>query len=129
MASLTILPVHYQSYGISVSDWITLFTLCLAPLFAQLISGTPQPSYLHTSRPKWHDRLVLYNPTSILWRYAIIADRRIRAWKWDKVDLAASNALFWTADGWDGSEAIVDQAMRKCTFLPESARSRCSRER
>jgi hypothetical protein len=32
-----------QSSGINFSDWITLFTLCLAPLAAHLIAGVPDP--------------------------------------------------------------------------------------
>lgn len=64
----------------------------------------------------------MYNPTSILWRYAAIADRRIRARCWDKKVFAATNALFWTSQGWDGSEEMVALSSPYCTHLPEHAR-------
>lgn len=35
--------VQYQSSGISFSDWVTLFTLCLAPIVAHLLAGVPEP--------------------------------------------------------------------------------------
>ncbi|KAH9905300.1 hypothetical protein F4778DRAFT_802788 [Xylariomycetidae sp. FL2044] len=116
--------IKFQSQDITFSDWITLFTLCFAPLIAHVLSGAPRPSYLAGpgARPRWHDRMCLYNPTSILWRYAAIADRRIRARVWDNSIMAASNALFWTSRGWDGSEAMVRAARPLGTRLPEHAR-------
>ena len=51
----------------------------------------------------------------------MIADRRIRARSWDRVSIAASNALFWTPRGWDGSEAMVDACSPYFTHLPEHA--------
>jgi hypothetical protein len=37
---------HYQSQGTSYGDWITLFTLCLAPIIAHLVAGVPAPGRL-----------------------------------------------------------------------------------
>jgi hypothetical protein len=71
-------------------------------------------------RPKWYDRLCHYNPTSIIWRYAAITDRRLRATNWNAHDLAASNAIFWTAKGWDGEEAMVHTAAPYCLRYPET---------
>lgn len=115
-------PITYQSGDNTFSEWITLFTLCLAPLVAHIIAGVPQVSCLAKQRPRWHDRICHYNPISILWRYAAIADRRIRAQSWDVVDLAASNTLFWTANGWDGSEDMVEATLSFCARLPEDKR-------
>lgn len=97
----------YQANDVQFADWISLITVCLAPLVAHLVSGTPRTVYLHNVRPKWHDKIVHYNPTAILWRYFAITDRRIRARNWNHSDMAAGNALFWTARGWDGSEEMM----------------------
>ncbi|KAF4943780.1 hypothetical protein FSARC_14831 [Fusarium sarcochroum] len=120
MTAIIILPLRYQSQDIALSDWITVLTLCLAPLIAHVLIGAPSPTYLSISRPSWHERICHYNPTSIIWRYAMITDRRIRAKNWDKVDLAATNALFWTDGGWDGSEEIINFSRPRCVQLPDS---------
>ncbi|CAI6334251.1 unnamed protein product [Periconia digitata] len=106
----TILPIQFNSQCITFPEWISLFTLCLAPLIAHIASGIPPVSYLSHTRPKWYDHLCHYNPTSIVWRYAVITDRRIRATQWSRDDLTASNAIFWTAKGWDGHEDMVVKA-------------------
>ncbi|KAJ1323460.1 hypothetical protein MN608_11615 [Microdochium nivale] len=88
-----------RDQDIPFSEWVTLLTVALAPLVAHIAAGTPYPSVLslrYCQRPRWHDSICLYNPTSIFWRYAAIADRRIRARDWGVADMAASNALFWT---------------------------------
>ncbi|KAJ3561086.1 hypothetical protein NPX13_g9081 [Xylaria arbuscula] len=54
-----------------------------------------------------------------MWRYAAIADRRIRALEWGSQDLAASNALFWTAHGWDGSQEMVELSLPYRLRKPE----------
>ncbi|KAI1136499.1 hypothetical protein F5Y05DRAFT_405397 [Hypoxylon sp. FL0543] len=115
-------PLTYQSQGIAFEEWVRLFTLCLAPLIAHIAAGTPRPSYISKDRPRWHDRLGHFNPTSILFRYASIADRRIRALNWDASTMAATNALFWTDDGWDGSEEMILRSLPYCTHLPEHPR-------
>ncbi|KAG6362300.1 hypothetical protein INS49_010530 [Diaporthe citri] len=121
---MPILPLTYQSRDISFSDWISLVTLCLAPLVAHVAAGAPQPSYLTRRRlPKWHDLLCHYNPTSILWRYFAVTDRRLRAKHWDVADIAAANALFWTDAGWDGSEKVAEQSLSFCSRLPAHART------
>lgn len=119
---LTIFPLKYSSHEIDRADWVALLTLCLAPLIAHIIAGVPSPTYLHRSRPKWHELLCHYNPTSILWRYAAIADRRIRARSWDQNDLASTNAIFWTKRGWDGSEDMISTSAAYCYHLPDNTR-------
>ncbi|RYC54006.1 hypothetical protein CHU98_g12202 [Xylaria longipes] len=114
-----IFPLTFQGHGISFPDWISLITLALAPLVAHVVGGAPQPSYLVTTRPKWHDRLVHYNPTSILWRYSAIIDRRLRAMNWNREDIAATNAIFWTSHGWDGTEDMVQLSRPFCLRLPD----------
>ncbi|KAF2641553.1 hypothetical protein P280DRAFT_450947 [Massarina eburnea CBS 473.64] len=119
-----IIPIQYNSQCISYPEWVTLLTICLCPLFAHIVSGTSPISYLSPTRPKWYDRICHYNPTSIIWRYAAITDRRVRAICWSRNDLAASNAIFWTAKGWDGSEEMVLAASPYCLFAPETTHSR-----
>ena len=41
---LTIFPVKYSSHEIDRSDWVSLLTLCLAPLIAHIIAGVPSPT-------------------------------------------------------------------------------------
>ncbi|KAG8670616.1 hypothetical protein FPOAC2_09989 [Fusarium poae] len=120
--ALFIHPLVFQSQDITISDWISVLTLCLAPLIAHVLIGAPSPTYLSLSRPPWHERLCHYNPTSILWRYAMVTDRRIRAKNWDRIDLAATNALFWTDEGWDGSEEIIQYSRPRCVQLPDDDR-------
>src|ERR1700744_5907690 len=36
----------YNSQHININDWISLFTLCLAPLIAHLVAGVPEPGTL-----------------------------------------------------------------------------------
>ncbi|RYP02262.1 hypothetical protein DL764_005869 [Monosporascus ibericus] len=122
MTVVQVFPFTYQSQDITFATWITLFTLCLAPLVAHIVAGVPQPSFLCSHSPKWHELICHYNPTSIIWRYAMITDRRIRAKSWDREDIAASNALFWTSRGWDGSEIMVTAGLPYCTRLPDHPR-------
>ncbi|KAM0810006.1 putative SUR7/PalI family-domain-containing protein [Seiridium cardinale] len=124
MAGVYLQPLQWNSQCITFSEWSSLLTLCLAPLIAHILSGTPHVSYLSHSRPKWYDYLCHYNPTSILWRYAAITDRRIRALQWSPSDMAASNAIFWTSEGWNGSERFVSQATVHCIQTPKHARVR-----
>lgn len=116
-----VLPFTYQASGILFADWISLTTLCLAPLIVHIVSGAPSPVYLSTPRPHWHERLGHYNPTSILWRYFSILDRRVRSRAWNAPDMAASNALFWTSRGWDGSEDMMRKSRRFCSRIPSSS--------
>jgi hypothetical protein len=118
----TTVTFAHQSQGIDFGEWISLFTLCLAPLIVHIIAGVPSPIYLHSRRPKWHERIVHYNPTSILWRYFAIFDRRVRSKVWNSADMAASNAHFWMEQGWDGSEQMMEKSRAFCTRLPDKPR-------
>ncbi|CZR52218.1 uncharacterized protein PAC_02095 [Phialocephala subalpina] len=122
--TLGILPITYQSKGISFSEWVSLLTLCVTPLLAHIIAGIPDIVCLSVPRKhlSWHQRLCQYNPTTIIWRYFAITDRRIRAKNWDANTLAASNALFWTRRGWDGSEAMIQSSRKYCIKPPDSTR-------
>jgi hypothetical protein len=120
-STIDILPIKIQSKELTFNDWITLFTLCLAPLLAHILSGVPKIVYLAKNKPDWHHQLGLYNPTTILWRYFAIADRRMRAKNWNAADMSASNAYFWTPRGWDGSEAISRKSREYCVTLPETS--------
>ncbi|KAK0638557.1 hypothetical protein B0T16DRAFT_462327 [Cercophora newfieldiana] len=120
--SINVSPLTYQSGGVTVSQWLSLITLCLAPLIAHIVAGAPEPTYLCRRRPKWHERMCIYSPISILWRYAAITDRRIRALDWSPSDMAAANAIFWTSSGWNGSEEMAARSVYFCARLPDKAR-------
>ena len=116
------LSFNFQSSGIGFDEWVSLFTLCLAPVVVHLAIGVPEPTYLHDRPIKWHDRICHYNPTSILWRYFAIVDRRIRVRNWTALDMGASNAIFWTTHGWDGSEAMMIESRASCVRCPKNTR-------
>ncbi|KAE9382215.1 hypothetical protein N431DRAFT_319035, partial [Stipitochalara longipes BDJ] len=113
-------PPSYQSSHLTFNDWVTLYTLCLAPLIAHIVAGVPTVVYLSQDRPNWVQRLGLYNPTTILWRYFAITDRRLRAKRWSAANLSSSNVYFWTRAGWDGSEALTRKSQAYCISLPRS---------
>jgi hypothetical protein len=117
-----IIPLSLNSKCIPFTEIFSLLTLCLAPLITHVASGSASVSYLVKSRPHWYERICHYNPTSILWRYAAITDRRIRATSWDNTDMALSNAIFWTSHGWNGSEEMVAIAEPYCCRLPAHSR-------
>lgn len=104
----------YQSRSINFSEWVSLLTLCLAPLIAHIIAGVPNPVILQNPAPHWTARVCHYNPTSILWRYFVIVDRRARARTWTALDMAACNAEFWTGTRWNGSEAMITKTRSRC---------------
>ena len=122
--TLIIDPISFNSGSISFTDWITLLTLCLAPLLAHIVAGAPEPTILNSTRPQWHDRALLYNPTTILWRYFATVDRRIRSHRglWTPQRAAASNAVFWTSDGWNGSKDMIISSRHYIVHLPERPR-------
>ena len=102
-----------------LEDWLSILTLCFAPLIAHVISGVPIVVLRCPDSVSWLDYLCLYNPTTIVWRYLAIADRRIRYRRsWSAADMAASNALFWTSHGFDGSEEMMWQSRAFCTRAP-----------
>ena len=115
-----IVPLSYLSGKITFNAWIDLITLSLAPLLAHLACGAPRTTLIDDSvpKPRWHDRMCHYNPTSVLWRYYAIADRRLRSTKWTEKDMAAANAVFWTKAGWDGSEVAALESERYLQRIP-----------
>jgi hypothetical protein len=80
----------------------------------------PKIVHLSPDKPHWRHRLGLYNPTTILWRYFAITDRRIRAKHWDAAELCAVNVYFWTPRGWDGSEVMPQKSREYCVALPDN---------
>ncbi|PMD31304.1 hypothetical protein L207DRAFT_519558 [Hyaloscypha variabilis F] len=122
MGSFYFLP-NFHSHGLTFNDWLSLLTLCLAPLIAHIVAGVPPPTYLHSRRPTWHDRICHYNPTSILWRYLAITDRRVRAKSWSALEMAATNAIFWSKHGWDGSEEMIQLSQDFCIQPPSNNRN------
>ncbi|KAF2463048.1 uncharacterized protein BDR25DRAFT_338027 [Lindgomyces ingoldianus] len=119
-----ITPLQFNSGCITFTEWISLYTLCLAPLIAHVVSGAPAASYLTKPKPRWHDQICLWNPTSIIWRYAAIFDRRLRAKSWSRDDLATTNAILWTRNGWDGSDGVVSEAVTSCVQRPDRTHGR-----
>ena len=124
--SLVVESMSLNSSSISFTTWYSLLTLCFAPLLAHVTVGAPEPTILGSTRPRWHDRALLYNPTSIIWRYFGIVDRRLRSDRGCGTThrAAASNALFWTQNGWDGSKHMITSSQRFTIHLPEKARVR-----
>jgi hypothetical protein len=112
--------VKFSSHrpALDLGKILSLWTLALAPLIAHVIAGVPEPIYLCAEPPRWIDYAVLWNPTSIIWRYFTIFDRRIRAKNWNRETLASSNALFWTTNGWNGSEDMIREGRKYCIRLP-----------
>lgn len=110
--------------NVNLNDWISNLTLCLAPLLTHLIVGVPSPVYLCQRRPRWHNYIGHFNPTSIIWRYFAITDRRAntKPKNWTSTKMSASNALFWTSDGWDGSEQMIAKSARFLIRKPQTTR-------
>jgi hypothetical protein len=107
---------EHKSQSITFSEWLFLLTLCFAPLATHLLVGVPEPTVF--VKLPWQQRICHFNPTSILWRYFAIADRRARARKWGCCNLAATNAVFWDGTHWDGSEEKMARMRGKATKLP-----------
>lgn len=102
-------------------SFISLWTLSLAPLIAHVIAGVPQRTLLAEPEPTVLQKIVHWNPTSIMWRYFAIIDRRVRSKSWDKAALATTNALFWTERGWDGGEGVSSRNRLYLTRVPKKA--------
>jgi hypothetical protein len=117
------LKVVYQSKSIPLNEWLAQFTLCFTPFATHLLTGVP--SFVRTPGAKppslWH-QIAFFHPMTIIWRYAMIADRRIRARNWSPADLAATNAAFWTGAYWDGSESIMFESREWVTRAPHHNR-------
>ncbi|EPE30281.1 hypothetical protein GLAREA_13004 [Glarea lozoyensis ATCC 20868] len=113
------LAIRHDDESISAADWLSQITLCLAPLIIHVFVGIPTAVYLYRKEPRWHDQLGFYNPTTILWRYMAILDRRVRAKKWKSIDMGATNVRFWTQRGWDGSEEMMELSREFCTRIPQ----------
>lgn len=107
----------FQSQDIEFSDWISLLTLCLAPLVAHIFVGAPEPVVVAKPSPRWRERILHFNPTSIYWRYYAITIRLARAQSWSADETAATNAIFWVGGKlkWDGSEAIMTESKNNKT--------------
>ena len=127
--------VPYQSAGIPFNEWLAQLTLCFAPFAAHILNGVPTTVMTEHSSPSWASRISFYNPTTILWRYIIITDRRIRCKNWTAEDMAASNAAFLVgADSsgsaipsgatgrWDGSEDIMVRSREWLIRTPPRSR-------
>jgi hypothetical protein len=119
------IPTHstvyfrYQSSSIPFDEWISMLTVCLAPLVTHIVFGFAEPVLLSDQLPRWTDRLAQFNPITIVWRWYAIVYRRIRAKNWDRADMAASNAIFWNGRRWDGSEEMMSMSRDWVTKVPE----------
>ena len=126
----------YKSYMNDVSVWFTMFTLCLAPLVSHIALGLPKIVVMDSSEesadtnlpskllyPPWTERITLFNPVTIVWRYYAIAYFRLRNRSWDATELAAVNAAFWdsTTRRWDGTDTTVLSARKYLTSPPEAS--------
>ena len=111
----------YQSQSIGFSEWLSLLTLAFAPLVAHIFVGVMEPTVLN-GEISWKQQICHYNPTSIIWRYLAITDRRCRAREWTQLDMAATNAVFWNRKHWDGSLEIMNEKKDLATKFPSSNR-------
>jgi hypothetical protein len=115
LISLRSIPFYFtfRFQHLGFSEWITLFTLCVAPLAVHILVGAPEPVVLKNPPPRWNERLLHLNPTSIYWRYYAITIRRAHAKSknenWSEDEIASTNAIFWVGDTskWDGSEEMM----------------------
>ena len=127
--------IPYQSAGIPFNEWLAQLTLCFAPFAAHILNGVPTTVMTEHSSPSWTSRINFYNPTSILWRYLMITDRRIRCKNWTAEDMAGSNAAFFvgadssrsvipsaTTGRWDGSVDIMLRSQRWLVRRPPRSR-------
>lgn len=108
-----------QCGSTSLYQWVNLLTVCLAPLVTHVVFGFADPVLLSDQPPRWYDRLAQFSPITIIWRWLAIVNRRIRALDWDRADMAATNAIFWTGSRWDGSEEIMLDSRDWITKLPQ----------
>jgi hypothetical protein len=126
----------HQSQLNDVNQWFTMFTLCLAPLVSHLALGLPRTVLMSpesaddelttTSEslfPPWTERITLFNPISLVWRYYSIVYFRLRSPSWDAADLAAANPAFWNTKTrrWDGTDRTLFLSRRYLTSPPESS--------
>lgn len=111
-----------RSGSINLSEWLQMFTICLAPLIMHIVAGVPDSVSLSAHKPSFISRLPNFNPISILWRYYAIADRRSRAKRWDEYDMASSNAAIWDGGKWVSSELLMVRCRdgNRITKIPES---------
>jgi len=73
--------------------------------------------------PPWTERITLFNPITLVWRYYSIVYFRLRSPSWDAADLAAVNAAFWDPQTrrWDGTDRTLVLSRRYITTPPESS--------
>jgi len=73
--------------------------------------------------PPWTERITLFNPITLVWRYYSIVYFRLRTPSWDAADLAAVNAAFWDIKTrrWDGTERTLVRSRCYLTTPPESS--------
>jgi hypothetical protein len=125
-----------QSQLNDINQWFTMFTLCLAPLVSHLALGLPRTVVMSLESaddgstplseslfPPWTERITLFNPITLVWRYYSIAYFRLRTPSWDAADLAAVNAAFWDTKTrrWDGTHHALFLSRRYLTSAPESS--------
>jgi hypothetical protein len=114
---------HFNSHTIGFSEWMSLITLSLTPLLAHIWAGAPHTATLSGEDPRWHDRIMHLNPTSIFWRYCAITKRRLNAEAWSDFDLGLANTAFWVNGKWDGTGKMMDKSKVHCFRRPEKNRT------
>ncbi|KAH8587510.1 hypothetical protein B0O99DRAFT_526663 [Bisporella sp. PMI_857] len=116
--------LRIQSQNIQINEWLAQLTLCFAPLAAHIFIGVPT-LVNRTGHPiPSHKMIPLFNPITILWRYAIIANRRIQFKnKWTPKVMAATNAAFFYEKSLSSSEAKIDQVLVLIQRWPSSTRT------
>ncbi|KAK4463258.1 hypothetical protein QBC42DRAFT_285733 [Cladorrhinum samala] len=98
-------------------------TLCFAPLVTHFFIGLPIMVNQTTRRIPWRCVAPLLHPTTILWRYMTILDRRLRCRRWTPERFSATNAAFFTHKGWTSSEQKMEESLRDLVRWPPSTRA------
>jgi len=115
--------IRVQSQNNPLSEWLAQMTLCFAPLVTHFFIGLPIMVNQTTRRIPWRCVAPLLHPTTILWRYMTILDRRLRCRRWTPERFSATNAAFFTHKGWTSSEQKMEESLRDLVRWPPSTRA------
>ncbi|KAG7292160.1 hypothetical protein NEMBOFW57_002195 [Staphylotrichum longicolle] len=115
--------IHLQSQNIQFNEWLAQLTQCLAPWATHVLVGVPTIVNLTDEPIPWHWYIPLYNPISILWRYLVICDRRLRCREWTPGRMAATCTMFWDGKRWSSTELEAEEHLDRLRKPPPYTRT------
>ncbi|KAK4234376.1 hypothetical protein C8A03DRAFT_37845 [Achaetomium macrosporum] len=115
--------IHLQSQNIQFNEWLAQLTQCLAPWATHVLVGVPTIVNLADESIPWHCYIALYNLLSILWRYFIICDRRLRCREWTPGRMAATCTMFWDGKQWSSTERETEEQLHRLQRPPPYTRT------